>query len=1356
MTEPLLPNRHIVSGDTRPAIVRLFAALFGDRLFGARVKFAITAILACLLSYVLLAQNPWWIFGLFGRPSVPVPGGGDKLYHFIGYFGLALVFLWYSTSKSLRFALLLIGTAAVHGGATELLQQYVPGRVADLADFWMNLIGVAGGTALGLTLRRLARRDETPAEAVGIHAGDRSQLTSVTQRRRKSDSTEPLSLTREEMTGDQIAEIRFRVVDFRFLGIFVSVMLILFGSVYALHGWQVRRNARDLRVLGEKARGAGELDRAQRFYSQYVGLVPGDVNALADYGVLLDDARLSPEAGRHAFMVYENVLRTDPAREDIRRRQIHVALGLGRFTDALAHVEILRQTHPTDGDLDFLAGLCHERLVDYQAAAEAYEAAIEHAPEKVNAWSRLADLYHRNLDLGERAEEIINRLVDENAREADAWLSRARFRQHAGQIEEAAADLEKAKQLDPDSEQILLASAEIGYEKARAARSAGRDGLVERTAIQTRQLIERALKLFPENLELRLRLVVLESHFGDPKKALALIESILEKAPGESRTQVLLADLTIAQGDFERARQAIAALPRTPGSDAMRLFLEGRVAMASEKWDEASTVLTEARRFLPNSNSMAERTDLALAQCFRQLGETEDELRAYRRILKYHPESVPARLGLAGVNLLADRLPEAIAEYRPLSHLSGVRLVLVRLLIIQNLRMPEVARDWREVVELLDAARHAGDSATQEALLRAEVLTAREKYEEAQAVIETAQASHTDRVEFRLALSRLADRTGDRQRAALWLGQALAAAGSEEAETKLVEAVEASPADPQAAQALMRYYLDQDRRKDALAEFRRRAPQMSRLQLAETYALFGDAVRAAELFRLELNDEAGNVAALEGLADVLLAADRLDEAQPVLRRAIKLPETEAAASVAAARRKLAVLLSSTGQFGDWKEAVELLDANDAAQDQPRIEDVRARASVLATRSGTEPRAAAIALLERLDDRNQLTTADRWLLGRLYRDDGQDEQAAVQLQRALQHAPDAGVLVSAFIDSLLDRGELAAAAGWLDQLKKLAPGESDTVRLAVTFHALRGDLDVAKAKLTTFAHAGRKPGHEPALRLVETAQIAVHVAERCRRVEVETAALFDGLAESFLREAISQDPSQQPALVLFLMNNGRDREIAALIEPAWENLPAESAAGLSLAMIGSSAAARKKIDLVESNLRAALSDSSNANSPEARSLLQLCLADVRSLQGDFREAERLYRLILHRDRNMLPAMNNLAWLLARRGTDLDEASLLIDRAMKSAGPTPELLDTRGCVNLALGQNREAIEFLERSARESPSEITWLHLADAWNSHGDEARSTAVFKRALAAGLQRSRLHPLDQATFDALAEGRDGE
>lgn len=195
MHRPNLFRQPCRPGDLRP-MVRLCAWLFGDRLFGARIKFSVTVVLACLLSYVLLSPNPWWILGIFGGESVPATGGGDKLYHFIGYFGLTLVFLWYSTSKSRQSAWLLIGTAAVHGGATECLQSFIPGRFADLADFGMNLCGIAVGGAVGLTLRAVARGSEELPRPIELPAGE--SLRSVEFTGKSADGqSEPATLARD-------------------------------------------------------------------------------------------------------------------------------------------------------------------------------------------------------------------------------------------------------------------------------------------------------------------------------------------------------------------------------------------------------------------------------------------------------------------------------------------------------------------------------------------------------------------------------------------------------------------------------------------------------------------------------------------------------------------------------------------------------------------------------------------------------------------------------------------------------------------------------------------------------------------------------------------------------------------------------------------------------------------------------------------------------------------------------------------------------------------------------------------------------------------------------------------------------
>ena len=51
--------------------------------------------------------------------------------------------------------------------------------------------------------------------------------------------------------------------------------------------------------------------------------MPSDIQARADYGLLLDQAGASK---RQVFMVFEDVLRAEPTREEIRRRQIEIAM----------------------------------------------------------------------------------------------------------------------------------------------------------------------------------------------------------------------------------------------------------------------------------------------------------------------------------------------------------------------------------------------------------------------------------------------------------------------------------------------------------------------------------------------------------------------------------------------------------------------------------------------------------------------------------------------------------------------------------------------------------------------------------------------------------------------------------------------------------------------------------------------------------------------------------------------------------------------------------------------------------------------------------------------------------------------
>ena len=71
-----------------------------------------------------------------------------------------------------------------------------------------------------------------------------------------------------------------------------------------------------------------------------------------------------------------------------------------------------------------------------------------------------------------------------------------------------------------------------------------------------------------------------------------------------------------------------------------------------------------------------------------------------------------------------------------------------------------------------------------------------------------------------------------------------------------------------------------------------------------------------------------------------------------------------------------------------------------------------------------------------------------------------------------------------------------------------------------------------------------------------------------------------------------------------------------------------------------------------------------------------LADLRTLQGNYPEAEAIYRRSLGANRDNVEALNNLAWQVALREGSPQEALKLVDRALEIAGPEPDLAGHQG--------------------------------------------------------------------------------
>src|SRR5262249_41903499 len=127
-----------------------------------------------------------------------------------------------------------------------------------------------------------------------------------------------------------------------------------------------------------------------------------------------------------------------------------------------------------------------------------------------------------------------------------------------------------------------------------------------------------------------------------------------------------------------------------------------------------------------------------------------------------------------------------------------------------------------------------------------------------------------------------------------------------------------------------------------------------------------------------------------------------------------------------------------------------------------------------------------------------------------------------------------------------------------------------------------------------------------------------------------------------------------------------------------------------------------------------------------------------------EAVALYRRIVQIYPRSVPALNNLAMILAERPADRAEALRLIDDAINIAGKDPGLLDTKGAILVYAGRSREAVPFLESAIREAEADPRHhFHLALAYRDQGKTEEARSQLRTALDRQLGAQILTPTDQ-------------
>jgi tetratricopeptide (TPR) repeat protein len=286
---------------------------------------------------------------------------------------------------------------------------------------------------------------------------------------------------------------------------------------------------------------AGDLDGAIGMYREYLAAEPDSVQARSNLGAAL------ARTGRYdeAIAEYDRALRKSP---DAPALLLNLGLAyykMGRHAEAAARFERAVSLSPQfQEQVTLLLAVCYNNLGRYKEAA-----ALLAPLEKDKADDPTFDYLYGTALIGDgqsaRGTTVINRILSRGD-SAEARLLRGTLELSAHDRDAARADLEKAVALDPRLPGAHARLAELLLSLGEAERA--------------RALFAQELALDPDEFTSNLSMGVLLKQDQDYAEARRYFERALRARPNDPGVRYQMANVDLAIGNFEPARQALEAL----------------------------------------------------------------------------------------------------------------------------------------------------------------------------------------------------------------------------------------------------------------------------------------------------------------------------------------------------------------------------------------------------------------------------------------------------------------------------------------------------------------------------------------------------------------------------------------------------------------------------------------------------------------------------------------------------------------------------------------------------------------------------------------------------------------------------
>ncbi len=549
-----------------------------------------------------------------------------------------------------------------------------------------------------------------------------------------------------------------RTVNKKFALVLVGVVVLVVVGGYLIHRFQTHRNAKVFLDRAREAKSQERFDVAVKNYQWYIDLVPNDLDALSEYASLLADLK----AYWPAFNRLEMVLRQDPGRLETRRKLVEVLTAIGRFRDAQEHIEqYLLKEYPDDPELLTELGRCQRGLGQYERATTTFRRVIDLKKDYIPAYAQLAGTYRHDLKQPEQGDEWITKMVLTVGDSGEAYAVAASYFYSAQNYEAALKWADEAHRKDSSNLEILLVAAD----------SARRLGQLDRAE----KFAQEAIAVSPESPDPYSVYAATQFAKGNQDAAIKTLEEAASKVKDKGPVYWTLASMQIDALRLSDAEQTIERLEAVSYPRAQVEFLRGRLLTAKQQWFLAARKLESVRPDVANSPDLVKQVDFLLGVCYGQMGNLDQSVASYSKAMTQDPLWPQARLGRAMAFLELGRLDEAVNEYRNVVQLGKATpqavLEFTRLLVLSTLSKPAQERDWREVQQWLDALEKDDTTKADAVILRAEILTAEKRLQDAEQLLQSHLSQDPKNDSLALALVALKLQAGDPAEASRLLDQ---------------------------------------------------------------------------------------------------------------------------------------------------------------------------------------------------------------------------------------------------------------------------------------------------------------------------------------------------------------------------------------------------------------------------------------------------------------------------------------------------------------------------------------------------------------------------------------------------------